>query len=109
MVPGEFITIYATGIGLTTLADGTAVGVTDQIYTGPAFNTPNTPVDNAQIGGRTANVLNAGLKPGAMPGIYQIDLQVSDQLPTNPNTQLSIAQNVFTSNIITIPDVAPVQ
>jgi uncharacterized protein (TIGR03437 family) len=64
-------------------------------------------VDNAQVGGRTANVLNAGLQPG-MLGVYRIDLQVSDQLPTNPNTQMFIAQVVFTSNIVTIPIVAPV-
>ena len=82
------------------------MGVTGQVFKGTAFNTPGVPVDNAQVGGRTANVLNAGLALG-MPGMYQVDLQISDQLPTNPNTQLYIAQSVFTSNIVTIPVVAP--
>jgi hypothetical protein len=106
-VPGEVIIIYATGIGLTTLGDGTTpVGATGQVYTGPAFNVPLTPVDNAQLGTTTANVLSAGLKPG-MLGVYEVQLQISSTLPTNPNTQLFIAQSVFTSNIVTIPVVAP--
>jgi uncharacterized protein (TIGR03437 family) len=105
-IPGEVITIYATGLGLTLGPDGSPLGVTGQVFNGPAFNTPASPVDNAQVGGRTANVLNAGLQPGTL-GIYRIDLQLSDQLPTNPNTQMFIAQVVFTSNIVTIPIVAP--
>jgi uncharacterized protein (TIGR03437 family) len=63
-------------------------------------------VDNAQLGTTTANVLSAGLKPG-MLGVYEVQLQISSTLPTNPNTQLFIAQSVFTSNIVTIPVVAP--
>jgi uncharacterized protein (TIGR03437 family) len=105
-VPGEVISIMATGVGLANAGDGSLVGVTGQVFQGPASNTPGVLVDNAQVGGRTANVLNAGLAVGTM-GIYQIDLQISDQLATNPNTQLYIAQNVFTSNIVTIPVVAP--
>src|SRR5260370_26194202 len=105
-VPGEVISIFATGIGLANAGDGSSVGVTGQVFQGPANNTPGVPVDNAQVGGRTANVLSAGLAPGTL-GMYQIDLQISDQLTTNPNTQLYIAQSVFTSNIVTIPIVAP--
>jgi uncharacterized protein (TIGR03437 family) len=105
-VPGEVISIFATGIGLANAPDGSSVGVTGQVFQGPASNTPGVPVDNAQVGGRTANVLNAGLAPGTL-GMYQIDLQISDQLATNPDTQLYIAQSVFTSNIVTIPIVAP--
>ncbi|HYL38299.1 MAG TPA: IPT/TIG domain-containing protein [Bryobacteraceae bacterium] len=106
-VPGEVITIYATGLGLTTLGDGTTpVGKTGQVYSGPAFNIPQTAVDNAQLANTTANVLSAGLKPG-MLGVYEVQLQISSTLPTNPNTPLFIAQSVFTSNIVTIPIVAP--
>jgi hypothetical protein len=109
VVPGEVITIYATGIGPTTLADGlTPAGVTGQIYPGPALNVPVTNVDNAQIGGTTANVLSAGLAVGLMPGVYEVQLQVDSSLPTNPVTEMYIAQNVFTSNIVTIPVVAQV-
>lgn len=107
-VPGEVITIYATGLGPATLLDGSGpVGITGQVYEGPVPNTPAAPVDNAQIGGSTANVLAAGLEPG-MIGVYRVDLQLNSTLPTNPNTQMYIAQNVFTSNIVTIPVVSPV-
>jgi uncharacterized protein (TIGR03437 family) len=106
-VPGEIITIYATGVGPTRLADRlTAASVTGQVYPGPALNFPVTPVDNAQVGALTANVLNAGLAIGMMPGVYRLDLQLSSGLLTNPLTQMYIAQNVFTSNIVTIPVVA---
>ncbi len=72
----------------------------------PTTCAANIPVDNAQVGGRTANVLNSGLVKG-MLGVYEVDLQLSTALPTNPRTQMYIAQSVFTSNIVTIPIVAP--
>ncbi len=101
------ITIYATGIGPTTLPDGmTIVSVTGQVYPGPALNVPQTNVDNAQIGGTTANVIDAGLAVGMLPGVYKVVLQTDNSLPTNYRTQIYIAQNVFTSNIVTMPVVA---
>ncbi len=104
--PGEVITIYVTGIGITTLEDHvTQAGVTGQVYQGPFLNIPQNNVDNAQVGGTTANVLFAGLTQGLL-GVYEVQLQLNDNLPTNPQTQLWIAQNVFTSNIVTIPIVA---
>ena len=109
VVPGEVITIYATGIGPTTLPDGlTPASVTGQVYSGPELNIPVTNVDNAQIGGTTANVIQAGLAVGMLPGIYKVVLQTQNTLPTNYQTQLYIAQNVFTSNIVTVPVVAQV-
>jgi uncharacterized protein (TIGR03437 family) len=109
VVPGEVITIYATGIGPTTLADGlTPASITGQVYPGPALNVPITNVDNAQVGGTTANVMSAGLAVGMLPGVYEVHLQIDSSLPTNTLTQLYIAQNVFTSNIVTIPVVASV-
>jgi len=108
-VPGEVITIYAAGLGLVTLADGsTLAGVSGQVYNGPAYNIPETLVDNAQVGGLTANVLSAALKPG-MIGVYEVNLQLGTTLPSNPNTQMYIAQSFFTSNIVTIPVVSPSQ
>jgi uncharacterized protein (TIGR03437 family) len=83
----------------------TPAGATGQLYQGPALNVPVAAVDNAQVGGTTAQVLNAGLLPGFL-GVYQVQLQLLDSLPTNLFTQMYIAQNVFTSNIVTIPVVA---
>jgi uncharacterized protein (TIGR03437 family) len=104
-VPGEVITIYAAGLGVTIGPDGTSPEVTGQIYQGPAFNTPITPVDNAQVGGRSANVLFSGLVPGTL-GVYKVLLQLDPATPTNSRAQMFIAQGLFTSNIVTIPIVS---
>jgi len=105
-IPGEIITIYATGLGDVTGAGGTSVAVTGQIYNGPAFNTPVTPVDNAQIGGLSGNVIFAGLEPGQL-GVYRVLVQLDPSVPSNAITQMFIAQNIYTSNIVTIPIVSP--
>jgi len=106
-VPGEVITIFAAGLGTVTGPGGTSVQVTGQIYNGPAFNSPTTPVDNAQVGGLSANVLFAGLDPGTL-GVYRVLVQLDPNTPTNASSQMFIAQSVFTSNIVILPIVAPV-
>ena len=105
-VPGEVISLYATGLGLTKAPDGSFPNNTGQAYAGPP-NTAATPVDNVQAGGTTANVISSGLKLGLL-GVYEVQIQLSSTLTTNPNTQVFIAQNVFTSNIVTIPVVNPI-
>jgi hypothetical protein len=105
-VPGEVITIFAAGLGTVTGPGGNSVQVTGQVYNGPAFNTPDTPVDNAQVGGLSANVLFAGLEPGTV-GVYRVLVQLDPSTPTNADSQMFIAQSVFTSNIVTLPIVAP--
>jgi uncharacterized protein (TIGR03437 family) len=105
-VPGEVISLYATGVGLTQAPDGSFPNNTGQIYNGGP-NVALAPVDNVQAGGSTANVLSSGLKPG-MLGVYEVQIQLSTSLTTNPNTQVYMAQNVFTSNIVTIPVVASI-
>ena len=68
---------------------------------------PNSPVD-AIAGGKTANVLFAGMKPGAV-GVYELKLLLNPDIPTNPQTQLRIAQDVYVSNIVTFPVVNPAE
>ncbi|MEO8129881.1 MAG: hypothetical protein ABI822_22455, partial [Bryobacteraceae bacterium] len=100
-VPGETISVYATGLGLIFSDDGSAYAETGSKYAGPLINQPNSPVDSL-LGGKTANVLFAGLKQGSV-GIYEVQLQLNSDLPTNSLTQLTIAQDVYISNIVTIP------
>jgi hypothetical protein len=99
-LPGETVTIYATGLGLVS-SDATQVGETGTKYTGPALNQANEPVDSL-VGGKTANVLFAGLQQGSV-GVYEVQLQLNSDLPTNPQTPLTIAQYIYISNIVTIP------
>ncbi len=103
-VPGEQIYILATGLGLIgpnaarlAIADG-------QAFAGPAINFPLSAV-SALAGGSSATLISAGLQVGAV-GLYKIVLELSNTLPTNSLTQLSISQDVFTSNVVTLPVLA---
>lgn len=104
-IPGETLLVYATGVGLPNLTSSVLpFVVTGKKYMGPADNTPMNSVSSL-AGGRTANVLSAGLKPGLI-GVYEVLLELSASIPTDPLTQLTIAQNAFVSNIVTFPVVA---
>ena len=107
-VPGENLLIYATGLGLPILnANIQPLINTGQIY--PA-NGPVTVPQNfvsSLAGASTANVLRAGIKPGTV-GVFEILLNLNSNMPTDPLTQLHIAQDVYLSNIVTFPVVSPV-
>lgn len=96
-IPGETIIVYATGLGLPTPADGVATG---ERFTG-GTNEP-TEFVSSLAAGKTANVLYAGLKQGEV-GLYEVHLELNSDIPTNPSTQLTIAQYIYVSNIVTIP------
>jgi hypothetical protein len=104
--PGETIVVYATGLGQVLPTDATNAMVTGAPYRGPDLNTASAPVDSL-AGAKTANVLFAGLKAGSI-GIYEVDLQLNSSLTTDAQTQLTIAQSVYVSNIVTIPVYNPV-
>jgi len=104
-VPGETILVYGTGLGIVQPDEAKFAQVNGGAYGGPEVNAPNSPVD-AIAGGKTANVLSAGLKQGQI-GIYELRLQLNSDLPTNPQTQLTIAQDVYISNIVAFPLVNP--
>ena len=97
-IPGETITIYATGLGLlNTPMTGYATG---RRYDGPV----NSPVESVSslAGGKTANVLLASPLPGTV-GVFQVQLELNSDIPTDPLTQLTIAQFIYVSNIVTFP------
>jgi len=99
--PGEIIYVYATGLGLVEPDEALQAQKTGEVYTGPELNKAAEFVSSL-AGGRTANVLYAGLQRGTI-GLYRVDLQLNEGLPTNPLTQLTIAQGFQVSNIVTIP------
>jgi hypothetical protein len=105
-VPGETIVVFATGLGLVTPDAAQATVVTGRAYTGPYYNEPVSFVSSL-AGAKTANVLYCGLKEGTV-GIYEVHLELNSDLPTNPAMQLTIAQDVYVSNIVTIPIVNPI-
>ena len=99
--PGETIIVYATGLGLP--------NPTDAVNTGAKYHGgSNQPVNfvSSLAGGKTANVLYAGLAQNQI-GVYEVDLELNSGLATDMLTQLTIAQDVYVSNIVTIPVVNP--
>lgn len=100
-LPGEIITIYATGLGLVNPEEARKAQITGEVYRGPEFNEPVEFVSSL-AGGKTANLVFAGMQPGTI-GLYRVDLQLNQGLPTNPRTPLTIAQGFQVSNIVLIP------
>jgi uncharacterized protein (TIGR03437 family) len=105
-VPGELIAVYATGLGVPVLTDANK----DLIQTGvpyPAGGPVTSPASfvNAIAGGKTADVISATLQPGSV-GLYQVVLHLNPDLPTDLYSQLTIAQDIYVSNIVTVPIVA---
>ena len=99
-IPGETITVYATGLGLVIPGGDLNPLVAGQPYTGAEYNEPVEFVSSL-AGGRTANVIFARLVRGQI-GIYEVQLELNSDLPTNLLTQLTIAQSFQVSNIITL-------
>ena len=75
-VSNSVVTLYGTGFGAT--SPPVAAG---QIDTGVASTVDSVSVT---IGGLPATVLYAGLSPGSISGLYQINVQIPAGLPSGP-------------------------
>jgi uncharacterized protein (TIGR03437 family) len=100
-MPGETVIVYATGLGAILPNDAMDAVTSGFTYKGPVFNRPTQFVSGI-VGGKSVGLYYAGLKVGEV-GIYEVDLELNPELPSNPVTQCTIAQNTFVSNIITFP------
>jgi len=98
-LPGETIVLTTTGLGALKNSDDQALIRTGIAFDGPSLNEPFEFVSSL-AGGKTANVLYAALKPGAI-GIYEVHLELNSDLPTNSKTQVTIAQDIYVSNVVT--------
>jgi uncharacterized protein (TIGR03437 family) len=105
-IPGETITVFGTGLGLTNPLPnpGNGVATGKPVPSSVAFNVPADPANfvSSLAGGKTASVAFVGLMPGQV-GVYQINLVLNTDLPDDPYTPLTIAQGTFVSNVITFP------
>ncbi|HTS26676.1 MAG TPA: hypothetical protein VMH81_12445 [Bryobacteraceae bacterium] len=106
-VPGEFIIVTATGLGVPVLDDNNA----PLIQTGlqyPANGPVTTPTEfvSAIAGGSTADVISATLMPGTV-GIFEVILHLNSGLTSNPTTSVTIAQDVYVSKAVTFPVLNP--
>ena len=89
---GEFLQIYATGLGpvRVTPLDGVATST---------LSTSRSPT--VVIGGATASVTFAGLAPGIV-GVYQINAQIPDAAASGDAMPVSISLSGATSNTVTV-------
>jgi uncharacterized protein (TIGR03437 family) len=95
-VPGEVVYVFATGLGPTNPSDQAS----GQVYFGGQFNPAAVPVDSILAGGVSGNILSSALVPGLV-GVYAVSFELSSAQPTDPATQLTIAQQAFVSNVVT--------
>lgn len=100
-VPGETIVVLASGLGIVNPQEARDAMTTGMPYFGPALNDASESVSSL-AGGKTANVLFAGLRRGSV-GIYEVQLELNPDLVTDAQTQVTIAQSFEVSNIFTIP------
>ncbi len=100
-LPGETLVVFATGLGIVKPDEAKEAQRTGKAYNGPELNEPVEFVSSL-AGGKTANVLYAGLRRGAI-GIYEVHLELNSDIPTNARTQVTIAQSFQVSNIVTFP------
>lgn len=101
--PGEIIEVYATGLGLPVLNDtiSSLLQTGAQWPNGGPETTPSVAVSSL-AGGSTADVLSATLVPGTV-GTFKVILHLNASLTTNSATPLTIAQDIYVSNVAHIP------
>jgi hypothetical protein len=101
--PGEIVYVYATGLGLPVLNDT----ISSLLATGAAWpqggpvTSPSVAV-SALAGGSTADVISATLQPGTV-GTFKVVLHLNGSLSPNSSTPVTIAQDIYVSNIAYIP------
>ncbi len=100
-VPGEIVYLLATGLG----APSPSNVDTGQITPPGVFNAPVTPVDSILSDQVADNILSASLVPGTV-GVYYVQFQLGLGLSTDLETQTTIAQQDFVSNVVTFAVVA---
>jgi uncharacterized protein (TIGR03437 family) len=93
--PGEFLSIYCTGLGATT--NPPVLGAPSP--SNPLAFTTTTPV--VTIGGLTAQVIFSGLAPGFV-GLNQVNVQVPDGVTPGDAVPIVLSIGGATSNTATI-------
>jgi uncharacterized protein (TIGR03437 family) len=91
---GEFVEIYATGLGSVSRVQGDGQ---------PKTVTPLalSRLPTVTIGGEPATVAFSGLAPGGV-GLFQINAQILDSSPTRNAVPVSIRLGEAVSNTVTI-------
>jgi uncharacterized protein (TIGR03437 family) len=93
--PGEYLSIYCTGLGLTTPSAGLG---------GPSPSNPLAQTNakpTVTVGGVNANVIFSGLAPGYV-GLNQVNVQVPDGVAPGDAVPMQLSIGGVKSNVVTI-------
>jgi uncharacterized protein (TIGR03437 family) len=101
-IPGEALYTFATGIGPTNPANIPS----GFVYRGGNDNPPAVFVDSILVQGLVATAMNVALVPDTV-GIYYVEFALNPSLGTDALSQMTIAQQLFVSNVVTFPIVIP--
>lgn len=97
---GETLLVWATGLG-----DVQAEGTDETVKAGLPLSTSDAPVKNtvdAGVNGRSVSVVSAVLPQGAV-GVYEVRIQLPDDLLSDPKAQLSLMEDGRASNTVLFP------
>jgi uncharacterized protein (TIGR03437 family) len=99
--PGDIVTLYGTGFGETTPSVGAGQLAT---VVSPLTTPVSVTIGGTQLG--TQDVFYAGLSPGSISGLYQLDVRVPT---TAPNGNLPVIATIggFSSPTVTLPVFQP--
>jgi uncharacterized protein (TIGR03437 family) len=107
--PGEIVYVYATGLGVPAQANDLGAAITTGVKypIGAPTTSPTTASAVSSIaGGKTADVISASLMQGSV-GTFKVVLHLNSDIPTNSTTNVTIAQDIYVSNVVTISVVNP--
>jgi uncharacterized protein (TIGR03437 family) len=96
--PGEFIVIYASGLGK----------LAQDLPSGTAASQPIATAETCQVtvGYVPATVTYCGAAAG-YPGLYQVNIQLPDDVPHGPEVPVVIRQGLIASNTATMAIESP--
>jgi uncharacterized protein (TIGR03437 family) len=104
--PGQPVVIWASGLGEVVDTDGLTQPVAGRPYSGEAGNVLTAV--QAEIDGQPLQVVSANLPPHAI-GIYQVEVLLPNDLPSNSFAHLTLSQGDGRSNTVTLPVGNPIQ
>jgi hypothetical protein len=100
---GEFIYVYATGLGLPVwTSDNQSLLVTGKKYPSDGPEVTLQSSVSASLGGKTADVLSATIVPGQV-GLYKVMLHINQGVATSTMSPMTLAQGSYISKVVTIP------
>jgi uncharacterized protein (TIGR03437 family) len=100
--PGEALYTFSTGIGPTNPSSVPS----GFVYRGGNDNPPAVNVDSILVQGLVATPMNVALVPDTV-GTYYVEFALNTSLATDSKSQMTIAQQLFVSNVVTFPIVIP--